>query len=128
MPSNGSIVEVHNVTRGTTVATDVRVARSMLARGRGLMFEPGLAPGAGMLIEPCGSIHMFFMRFALDVLYVDRDDRVVRAQRAIKPWRIGPLHTRGARYVIELPVGTIDVSHSEVGDQLRIVEQDGVAR
>lgn len=120
MPPNGSVVEVVNVTRGTTIAEDVRVARSMLARGRGLMFASGLPEGSGMLIDPCGSIHMFFMRFALDVLYVDRNDRVVRAQRGIKPWRIGPLRTRGARYVIELPVGTIDRSQSEVGDQVQI--------
>jgi uncharacterized membrane protein (UPF0127 family) len=122
MPPNGSVVEVTNVTRGSTIASNVRVARSMLARGKGLMFASELPVGSGMLIDPCGSIHMFFMRIALDVLYVDRNDRVVRAQRGIKPWRIGPLHTRGARYVIELPVGTIESSQSEVGDQLRIVE------
>ncbi len=124
MRSNDSVVQVSNVTRGTAVASNVRVARSMLARGRGLMFESGLAPDAGMLIEPCSSIHMFFMRFALDVLYVDRNDRVVRAQRGIKPWRVGPLHTRGARYVIELPVGTVERTASEVGDQLRVTGRD----
>jgi uncharacterized membrane protein (UPF0127 family) len=122
MPSNGAIVGVQNVTRGTTVAGYVRVARSFLARGRGLMFVPELAPDSGLLIDPCSSIHMFFMRIPLDVLYVDRDDRVVRAQRNIRPWRIGPVHTKGAKYVIELPVGTIDGSASEPGDQLRIVE------
>ena len=89
------------------------------------MFESGLAPGSGVLIDPCSSIHMFFMRFALDILYVDQDDRVVRAQRGIKPWRVGPVRTRGARYVIELPVGTIERSQSEIGDHLRIVERDG---
>jgi uncharacterized protein len=125
MPTNGAIVGVRNVTRGTTVASDVRVARSFLARGRGLMFASGLPADSGLLIEPCGSIHMFFMRFALDVLYVDREDRIVRAQRGIKPWRMGPIHTRGAKYVIELPVGTIDRSGSDVGDQLHIVERRG---
>jgi hypothetical protein len=125
MPTNGAIVGVRNVTRGTTVANDVRVARSFLARGRGLMFASGLPADSGLLIDPCGSIHMFFMRFALDVLYVDREDRIVRAQRGIQPWRLGPIHTRGAKYVIELPVGTIDRSGSDVGDQLHIVERGG---
>ena len=125
MPPNGAIVGVRNVTRGTIVASDVRVARSFLARGRGLMFVSELSSGSGLLIDPCGSIHMFFMRFALDVLYVDRDDRIVRVQREIKPWRAGPVHTRGAKYVIELPVGTIDRSGSDVGDQLQIVERGG---
>jgi uncharacterized membrane protein (UPF0127 family) len=113
-------VKVTNTTRSTIVAERVRVARSLLARARGLMLEDRLEHGSGMLIDPCGSIHMFFMRFPLDVLYVDRSDRVVRVQRGIKPWRVGPLHTSGARYVIELPVGTIETSRTEIGDQLLV--------
>lgn len=126
MPSIGTTVEIHNVTRDTVVAHHVRIAESFLARGRGLMLSPELAPDEGLLIDPCGSIHMFFMRFALDVLYVDRDNVVVRAQRGIKPWRVGPLHTRGAKYVIELPVGSIDSSGTEAGDQLRLDARGGV--
>lgn len=122
-PSNGSVVEVFNVTRGTTIARNVTVARSMLSRARGLMFRTSLPPDAGMLIDPCSSIHMFFMRFAIDVLYVDRENRVVRTQREINPWRVGPIHTRGAKYVIELPVGSIQASTSQVGDQLRVSER-----
>lgn len=70
---------------------------------------------------------MFFMRFAIDVLYVDQFDRVVRAQWAIKPWSVGPLYTRGAKYVIELPVGAIERSGTEPGDQLRISDAGDVA-
>lgn len=124
-PSNGAIVAVRNLTRGTTVGNRIRVARSFLARGRGLMLDARLGPDTGLLIDPCGSIHMFFMRIPLDVLYVDREHRVVRAQQAIKPWRIGPLYTRGAAYVIELPVGTIERSGSAVGDQLQIAANRG---
>ncbi len=91
------------------------------------MMESDLPPDSGLLIDPCSSIHMFFMRFAIDVLYVDRADRIVRAQRTIKPWRIGPIFTRGAKYVIELPVGTIEKSGSDVGDQLRVVEGGGAS-
>ena len=127
MLANGAIVGVRNRTRGTTVASDVRIARSFLSRGRGLMFASELSADSGLLIDPCSSIHMFFMRFAIDVLYVDRDHRIVRAQRGIKPWRMGPIHTRGAKYVIELPVGTIERSGSEIGDQLQIVERGGRA-
>jgi uncharacterized membrane protein (UPF0127 family) len=84
------------------------------------MFASGLPDEGALVIEPCSSIHMFFMRFPLDVLYVDRSDRVVRVQEGIKPWRIGPLHTAGARYVIELPVGAIQRSGTQVGDQLSL--------
>jgi uncharacterized membrane protein (UPF0127 family) len=125
MHSNGEIVEVYNATRETTVASNVRIAKSFLSRGRGLMFTSSLDPEGGLLIDPCGSIHMFFMRYPIDVLYVDRADRVVRVQRALKPWRIGPLHTSGAKYVIELPVGSLDRSQSDVGDMLRIDSRTG---
>ncbi|MDQ3547844.1 MAG: DUF192 domain-containing protein [Chloroflexota bacterium] len=90
------------------------------------MFKSVLEPDEGLLIDPCGSIHMFFMRFALDVLYVDRSDVVVRTQRGIKPWRVGPLRTRGAKYVIELPVGSINRSGTRAGDQLRLDARTGV--
>jgi uncharacterized membrane protein (UPF0127 family) len=114
------LVIVRNTNRGTTVASRARRANSFWARGKGLMFERCLPDGGGLVIDPCSSIHMFGMRFALDVLYVDKHDRVVRAQENIKPWRIGPLRTKHARYVIELPVGAIQVSGTAVGDQLRL--------
>lgn len=110
-------VRVLNKTRGTVVAEHVQVARSLWARTRGLMLRPPLPPGTGLLIDPCSSIHSMWMRFPIDVLYLDRDDVVVRIAEAMPPWRIGPLFT-GARYVIELPPGTIRASQTSVGDQL----------
>jgi uncharacterized membrane protein (UPF0127 family) len=114
------MLRVLNADRGTLLATRARRADSFWARGKGLMFERTLPDGGGLLIDPCGSIHMFGMRFALDVVYVNKQDRVVRAQEQIKPWRIGPLRTKDARYVIELPVGAIRASGTRVGDQLRL--------
>ena len=111
---------ISNATRRTTLATHGRRADSFWARGRGLMFARALPEGAGLVIDPCTSIHMFCMRFPLDVLYVDREHCVVRVQEGIKPWRVGPLHTKGARYVIELPVGTIARTGTRVGDQLQL--------
>jgi uncharacterized membrane protein (UPF0127 family) len=84
------------------------------------MMVRDLADDHGLLIEPCSSIHMFFMRIPLDVLYVDKEDRVVRAQEGIRPWRIGPVYTKRAHYVIELPEGTIERSQTHVGDQLSV--------
>lgn len=82
------------------------------------MFVSSLDENGGLLIDPCSSIHMFWMRFPLDVLYVDKHHRVVRVQRNIRPWRVGPLRTPGAKYVVELGVGAIDRSNTEIGDQL----------
>ena len=84
------------------------------------MLRESLPAGASLVIDPCTSIHMFFMRFPIDVLYLDRENRVVRIQEGLKPWRVGPLHTNGARYVIELPEGTIARTGTHVGDQIRI--------
>jgi hypothetical protein len=117
---NGTMIL--NVSRNTTVATSARMARSLWARFRGLMLQSSdeIQPGSGLIIDPCSSIHMFFMRFPIDVLYMSADHKVVRLHEAIKPWRIGPLHTRGARYVIELPCGSVRASGTAVGDQLKI--------
>lgn len=115
-----STLRLVNITRDVLLAERGRRADTFWSRGKGLMFERELPDDACLIIDPCGSIHMFGMRFALDVLYVDREHHVVRVQQGIKPWRVGPLHTRGARYVVELPAGAIARSGTAVGDRLRI--------
>lgn len=115
----GRCVTVHNRTRESVLGHHVREARSFLARGRGLMMVASLDDGEGLLIDPCSSIHTFFMRIPIDVLYVDRSGRILRADRAMKPWRIGPVFT-GARWVVELPAGTIDATGTQSGDTIEI--------
>lgn len=110
-------VRIINQSKGTVVAVRAAVARSVWDRGRGLMFRKSLDPGTGLVIDPCGSIHSMWMRFPIDVLYISRDDAVVRADTAMPPWRIGPLFA-GGRLVIELPEGTIATSQTEFGDRL----------
>ena len=112
---------VCNVTRATTLSVGAEEARTFWARGRGLMWRRSFPDGSALIIDPCSSIHMFFMHFPIDVLYLDRDDRVVRVQPGIKPWRTGPLWTRGARCVIELPVGTLERTQTVAGDQISLV-------
>lgn len=116
-----SLVQVRNTNRGVDLGQRIERATSFLQRGRGLMFRAALLPGGGMLIDPCSSVHMFWMRFALDIVYVSKNHEVVRVQTNLKPWRVGPLITRGARYVVELPVGTIARTGTQVGDVLDIV-------
>ena len=84
------------------------------------MFRSSLKADTGLVIDPCSSIHTFWMRFPIDVLYVDREGIVLRADREMKPWRFGPLFVRNGRYVIELPSGTIDRSGTSVGDRVLI--------
>jgi uncharacterized membrane protein (UPF0127 family) len=114
-------VRIENVTRGTTVADRVLVARSMRDRTVGLLGRDSLAADEGLWIERSPSIHMFFMRFAIDAVFVDADRRVTKVVPDLKPWRV-VWWAPGARDCLELPVGAAARSDTRPGDELRIVE------
>jgi len=118
--SDGSLCQVINESRQSQLGQHVAIARSFWRRGKGLMFRSELPVGTGLVIDPCSSIHTFWMRFPIDVLYLDKDGTVLRADRAMKPWRIGPLYVRHGRFVIELPAGTIERTGTQRGDRLRL--------
>jgi uncharacterized membrane protein (UPF0127 family) len=111
------LVRVVNVTRGEVIADRAELATSHWSRFWGLMGRRHLASGSGMVLQPGGGIHMMFMRIALDVIHVDKADRVTHVLRGIKPWRFGPLFVGGKR-AIELPVGA--AANVQVGDQIDI--------
>jgi uncharacterized membrane protein (UPF0127 family) len=113
----GRYVRVDNLTRGTTVADRCGVASSLAERTVGLLATPSLAAGEGLLIERTQSIHMFFMRYPIDVVFTDRDARVTRTVAGLRPWRV-VWWSRGARDCLELPVGALASSGTAVGDQL----------
>ena len=110
---------VKNLTRDTVLVEHGRVANNAWTRLRGLIGVRHLAPGDGLAIIPCRGVHCMFMSIPIDVLYVDKRDRVVGMDRDLKPWRFGSFY-KGAHYVIELPAGTIARTATEVGDQLLV--------
>ena len=110
-------MKITNTTRSTTLAEKARRAGGFLARGRGLMLSSPLPAGGGLVLDPCNSIHMFFMRYPLDIIFVSNDGRVVFMYRSIKPWRMGRV-VRGAQMAIELPEGAIARSGTQVGDRV----------
>jgi uncharacterized membrane protein (UPF0127 family) len=112
-------MRVVNATQETVISSACAEARSFFARLQGLMGHPGLNPGEGLLIKPCSSVHSFFMRFPIDVIFVDKQDVVVGLTPAMAP-NLPYAGARRAHYVIELPVGTIAASATTIGDQLRI--------
>jgi uncharacterized protein len=112
---------VTNLTRGTEVAPRVEEAARWGARLKGLLGRAGLAPGEGLHLVPCSSIHMFFMRFAIDVAFLDSEGRVVRAIHAIKPWRATRAYL-DAHSALELEAGALARSGTCDGDQLRFEE------
>lgn len=110
-----------NQRTGETLALDIETAFDSASRRRGLLGRDGLAPGAALIIAPCNGIHMFFMRFAIDVAFVDRDGRVVSVRRALRPWRIAMALRAFA--TIELPPGALDASGTRAGDEIALVEK-----
>lgn len=102
---------------GREVVAAVERADSFWRRGLGLLGRTGLPIGAALWIAPCSSIHMFGMRFALDLLFLDADLRVVKIVRNIRPWQMatgGP----DAYSVVELATGWLPADAVAIGDQL----------
>lgn len=114
-----------NTRTGEPVATDLEVARSQRERTRGLLGRTGLAEGGGMRFDGTNSIHMFFMRFPIDVVYLDRRGRVIKLVHDLAPWRMSAAWR--ARTTIELPAGTIRRCALEVGDFLETRAVEGAA-
>jgi uncharacterized membrane protein (UPF0127 family) len=112
----GVQVQLSRLTKadGTIVCERCWLATSPLARARGLLGRSSLEAGEGMLFRPAGSIHMFFMRFAIDAIFCDSELVVLDVTRGLRPWRIAG--ARGAKVVIELGEGA--ASGVSAGDRL----------
>ena len=111
------MLTVMNPTRGSDLGSRIRLADSYWSRLRGLLGRKGLDSGEGLLISPSRGVHMFGMRFAIDVLLLDEDRRVRKMFPALAPGRNTGMH-RGIRYALELPVGVIEASRTQEGDEL----------
>ena len=90
---------------------------------RGLLGRSGLEPGSGMLIDSAPSVHMFFMRFPIDVVFLDRDRKVVGVRHGLRPWRVAG--ARGAVAALELPAGAAAAAAVEEGYVLVLDDLEG---
>ena len=114
-----------NETRATTIADSVETASSLWARFMGLMGRRSLPAGHALWLTGTNGIHMFFMRFPIDAVFLgksasDGSRKVLAAKRNVRPWiGIVPL-VWGASGVLELPVGSIDASGTVAGDVVRL--------
>ena len=114
-------VLVRNQTRNTVLGDAIDVADSSAKRRTGLLKHTGLAPGEGLWIVPCESVHTFFMKFAIDLVYVDRKHRVRKVRHAVPPWRMSAC--LAAHSIIELPAGMARETGTQAGDELAIEKQ-----
>lgn len=102
-----------------TAALGAALADTFFSRFMGLMFLPFFGPGDGLILRPCGAIHTWFMRFIIDAVFLDRENRVVDIARNLPPRRFffpaGRTHT-----VIELPGGTLECCGIRIGDTVEM--------
>jgi uncharacterized membrane protein (UPF0127 family) len=109
---------LRNVRSQRTLADRLEAAFDSASRNKGLLQRDSLPAGQALILAPCNSIHTFFMRFSIDVLFMARNGQVLKLSRALGPWRMAIAWRAAA--VIELPAGTIDLSDTQVGDLLEL--------
>ena len=105
-----------HVNTGVVLAESVEFARTFGARLLGLMGRKSLAPRSALLLEPCPQIHTCFMRFNIDVVFLDAQCRVVAVVQNVKPWRMSKFYS-SARRTLEFPGGTLQ-GRVQPGDEL----------
>ena len=98
------------------------MANTSAKRRTGLLKHERLDPGEGLLIAPCSAIHTFFMKFPIDLVYIDKKRKVRKVRHAVAAWRMSACFT--AHSVIELPAGTVERTRTAAGDQLAIDKLD----
>ncbi len=111
-----------NQTRATVLCQHLEEAVGLTGKSRGLLGRDKLEAEAGMLfeagrLEPFMCMHMLFMRFAIDVVFLSRQGKAIRINRNLRPWSISSM-VWGARRALELPAGAAALSRTEVGDQI----------
>ena len=111
-------VFVRNQTRAKVLAEACDVADTSSKRRVGLLKHSKLDPGEGLWIKPCESVHTFFMKFPIDLVYLDRAQKVRKVRRAVPAWRLSACLT--AYSILELPAGTIERTGTAAGDIVTI--------
>ena len=113
---------VRNAGRGTNLGGAIEVASTAAQRVRGLLGRECLEDGQGLLFKGCSSLHTFFMRFPIDIVFTDKDGRVLKTAAGVKPFKLVAAPLR-AYYAIELPEGAIRESKTSVHDQLDFLDE-----
>ena len=113
---------MRNETRDTVLAEAADLANTSATRRTGLLKHERLEPGDGLWIVPCESVHTFFMKFPIDLVYLDKKRKVRKVRHAVPAWRLSACLT--AHSVLELPAGTLERTGTMVGDELAVEKLD----
>ena len=112
---------IENITRNTIIATDAQLANTFFTRLKGLLGTEHLTFGSGLVIQPCYSIHTVGMKYRIDALFMDQQDRVMKCVMNMPAGKFSICSN--SRYVIELPAGTIAATGTSLGDILTLVKK-----
>lgn len=112
-------MKVINLSNNAILGNNIKFADSFILRLLGLIPKKVLHKGEGLIIKPCNSIHMLFMNFSIDVLFLDKDCKVIYLLENFKPWKISRI-IKGSAFVIELPAETIKYTNTKIGDIIKI--------
>jgi len=116
---NPNKARVFNTTKNSCFGEQIQMADTSLTRLVGLLGRRSLSPGGGLLIVPSQAVHTVGMAFAIDVIFLDKKYNVIGFREAVRPFRVTSVFWK-ALAVLELPVGTIRASCTQVGDQLKV--------
>ena len=117
-------MRIRNLTRQTEIASCAEVADTAATRNKGLLGRAALPPGGGLWIVPCESVHTFFMKFPLDLIYLDRKKKVKKIRGNVGPWRLSACLS--AHSILELPAGTLESTLTQRGDRLEFAPADAL--
>jgi len=120
-----ALLKIKNFTRQTVVASCAEVADTAATRNKGLLGRLSLPPEGGLWIVPCNSVHTFFMKFPIDLIYLSRSKKVKKVRGNVDAWRISACLF--AHSILELPAGTIHNSGTQLGDQLEFAPSTSVS-
>lgn len=112
-------VEIINVTKENIICSDGALANSFFSRLKGLIGKNELKINEGLCILPCKSVHTFFMKFSIDVIFVDKNGIVCKIAKNLKPYKISKYISK-AQYVIELSSGMCNRFKIEIGDIIEL--------
>ena len=112
-------MSITNLSKNTILAKKVVLADTFFSRLKGLLGRDALGNQEALIIKPANSIHTFFMRFPIDLIFLDKQNRVTATKESIKPFRLTSPFLN-AFSVIELPTNTIKNTQTQVGDILQL--------
>lgn len=113
-------MKIINLSNNAVLADKAKVADTFLSRLIGLLNRKSLENGEALILKPASSIHTFFMHFTIDVIFLDKNGRIIGILPSIKPFRISPIYFK-SKLVIELPKDTLKKTQTQLRDMVQII-------